>query len=516
MNKSNSISGFWILATAITAVATAATAATDERPPVRSTALTPAAVENFIDRKLDDLLRRSWVPGATIGVVQGERVLLVKGYGVADVVTGAAVDGQRTLFRVGSITKVMTTMAALRLVEQGRLELDADVNRYLHSLRIEPTFPEPVTARLLMTHRGGFDSRIAGLMMSRDEDTVLSPEARQHAFVRARPVTAPFYYDNLGFGVLGTVVADIEGMTYRVAMRRLVFDPLQMHTAVIGLPAERLSDAAACHRADALGRPVRCEQGLIADVSQGGGDASVTAADMTRLMRALLIPGSFLKPDTLRRMKDTDTQRLHPRLPGLGLALREADYAGYRTLGHHGSINGFNSEFALFPASGVGVFISVNGDEAPAGPRMAATALGEGIATGALDARPLIDEFIGSFARQFISAQEKIPVTDVAEMPNEPTAAQLAGVYSRPDESVANEPGPTVSSSTRVTLTQDGYLDAYGCAPFIRKAPMYYECAPAVGAPIKMAFKRDAAGRLLLGHIAIEALVRQSSAPADK
>lgn len=515
MIKSRLLAGSWLLITATVAVTAVAIAAADENAPAMPAALTPAAVENFVDRKLDDLLRRSWVPGATIGVVQGEHVLLVKGYGVADVATGAAVDGQRTLFRVGSITKVMTTLAALHLAEQGRLDLDSDVNRYLRSLQIEPTFPDPVTARLLMTHRGGFDSRLAGLMMSRDADTVLSPEARQHAFVRARPVTAPFYYDNLGFGVLGTVVADIEGMTYRAAMRHLVFDPLKMDTAVIGLPAERVRDAAACHRPDAFGRPARCEQGLIADVSQGGGDASVTAADMTRLMRALLIPGSFLKPETLRRMKDTDTQRLHPRLPGLGLALREADYAGYRTLGHHGSINGFNSEFALFPASGVGVFISVNGDEAPAGPRMASTVLGEGVAMGATDARPLIDEFIGSFARQFISSESRIPLTHVPEVADEPTAAQLAGVYSRPDESTFKEPGPTAASPTKVTLTQDGHLDAYGCAPFIRKAPMYYECTPAVGAPIELAFKRDVAGRLLLGHIAIEALVRQPSAPAD-
>lgn len=485
-------------------------AAAANAPPVP---LMPAAVETFADRKLDDLLRHSWVPGATLGVVQGDRVVLVKGYGVSNADTGAPVDGQQSLFRVGSITKVMTTLAALRLAEQRQLDLDADVNRYLRSLRIEPTFKQPVTARLLMTHRGGFDSSLVGLMASKDADTILSPEARQRAFVRARPVTAPFYYDNLGFGLLGTVVADIERTTAREAMRQLVFAPLQMKTAVIGLPAERERDAASCHRPDALGRAAVCKQGLIADVSQGGGDASVSAADMAQLMRALLVPGRLLQPETLQRMKDTDTQRLHPMLPGLGLTLREADYAGYRTLGHHGSINGFVSEFALFPAQNIGVFISVNGEETPAGPRMASSVLGEGVATGAIDARPLVEEFIGSFARQFVPSQAALSTATVPAVENEPTAAQLAGIYSRPDESVAKEPGPTVAAPTRIQLTDDGHLDAYNCAPFVRKAPLYYECAPAVGAPIKLAFKRDAAGRLLLGHIAIEALVQQQ--PAD-
>jgi CubicO group peptidase (beta-lactamase class C family) len=497
-----------ILRLSIALAATAASLSTSATP----SPLTPAAVQTFTDHKLDDLLRRSWVPGATVAVVQNDRVVLVKGYGIANVDTGETVDGQRSLFRIGSITKVMTTMAALRLAEQGRLDLDSDVNRYLHSLRVEPAFDEPVTARLLMTHRGGFDSSIVGLMFSKDAETILSPEARQRAFVRARPVTAPFYYDNLGFGLLGTVIADIERTTTREALRRLVFAPLQMKTAVIGLPAEREREAASCHRPDVLGRAAVCEHGLIADVSQGGGDASVSAADMAQLMRALIVPGRLLRQETLQQMKNTDTQRLHPLLPGLGLALREADYAGYRTIGHHGSINGFVSEFALFPAQGIAVFISVNGEDTPAGPRMASSVLGEGVATGAIDARPLVEEFIGSFARQFVPPPAA-PSTTVPAIENEPTAAQLAGIYSRPDESMAKEPGPTVSSPTRVRLTDDGHLDAYDCAPFIRKAPMYYECAPAVGAPIKLGFKRDTDGRLLLGHIAIEALVQQP--PAD-
>src|SRR5690606_5796054 len=109
------------------------------------------------------------------------------------------------------------------------------------------------------------------------------------------------------------------------------------------------------------------------------------------------------------------------------------------------------SEFALFPAQGIGVFISVNGEETPAGRRMASSVLGEGVATGAIDARPLVEEFIGSFARQFVPPPAALSTT-VPAIENEPTAAQLAGIYSRPDESVAKEPGPTVSSPTRVRL----------------------------------------------------------------
>lgn len=468
------------------------------------------SIAAFVEREIGDLLRRSWVPGAAIAVVQDDRTLLVQGYGLANVETGQEVDGRHTLFRIGSITKVMTTAAALRLVEQGRLQLDSDVNRYLRSLELPPTFLEPVTARALMTHRGGFDTDISGLMMPRDADTILSPEARQNAFVRARPVTAPFVYDNLGFGLLGTVVADISGVTYRDALHKLVFAPLGMETAVVGLPDPREPDAARCHRPDEYGRPGVCRHMLIADVTQGGGDVSASAADMALFMRALLTPGKLLQASTLQQMKDTDTGRLHPLLPGLGLALREADYAGRRSIGHHGSITGFISEFALFPAQGLGVFISVNGEGTPAGPRAAGTLHGEGVATGAIDARPLVEEFVTRFAAAFVP-ETTLPMEAAASLAEEEVdAAGLAGDYWRSDESVATAPGPMTAAAIEVRLIGEGELDAFGCAPFIRRAPMYYECRPAVGYPIKLAFRRDVQGRILLGHIAIEALERHS------
>ena len=486
--------------------------------PSASAAVDPAAVAAFIDREVPELLRHSWVPGATVSVVQGDRVVFTKGYGIADVATGERVDGARTLFRVGSITKTMTTAAALVLYERGELNLDADINRYLTTVTMPARFPEPVTARRLMTHHGGFDTNLENLTMPTDAQTILSPEARQRAFVRVRPVSAPIIYDNLGFGVLGTVVADIAKTTYREAMRRLIFGPLNMKTAVIGLPTDRLADAASCHRPDSRGRPTVCPQELIADITQGGGDASVTAADMAQFMRMLLIPGKLLQPATLAMMKDTDAQRLHPLLPGSGLGIREADYAGRRTVGHHGTIGGFVSEFALFPQTRLGVFISVNGDEAPAGPRMASTFYGAGVATGAIDARPLVEEFVSRFADAFVPPGAGSPVIGDAPLrasergeAHEMPAAELAGDYSRPDATIVKTRNNS-AAIVHVGLTAGG-LDAYGCAPFVRRAAMYYECRPAFGPVITQGFTRDAAGRVLLGHIAIEALERTPSKP---
>ena len=92
--------------------------------------------------------------------------------------------------------------------------------------------------------------------------------------------------------------------------------------------------------------------------------------------------------------------------------------------------------------------------------------------------------------------------------PQEPAAAALVGTYSRPDETL-KPPGRTVSDPIRVRLTDGGQLEALGCAPFIRKAPLYYECSPAVGDPVELGFARDSQGRIWVGHIAVEALERQ-------
>ena len=104
-------------------------------------------VEAFADEIIGQAIEDGLFPGATFAFVLDGEVLLIKGYGVADIGTGAPVDPQKTLFSLGSIGKVFTTIAALQLLEQGRLDWDDDVNRYLKSFSVPATFSEPITIR---------------------------------------------------------------------------------------------------------------------------------------------------------------------------------------------------------------------------------------------------------------------------------------------------------------------------------------------------------------------------------
>lgn len=115
-------------------------------------------MEAFLDRIMPAALARYNVPGATVAIVKDGRLVVAKGYGYNDVATRTPIDAGTTLFRIGSATKLFTWTAAMQLVEEGKIDLDADVNTYLKEMKIPDTYPgKPVTMRHLMTHTAGFE-----------------------------------------------------------------------------------------------------------------------------------------------------------------------------------------------------------------------------------------------------------------------------------------------------------------------------------------------------------------------
>ena len=112
----------------------------------------------FFDGILPLQLERSDIAGASVLVMKDGNVLLAKGYGYADVKSKKPVDPTSTIFRLASISKLFTWISVMQLEEQGKLDLDTDVNRYL-DFQIRPAFNKPITLRNLMTHTGGFEER---------------------------------------------------------------------------------------------------------------------------------------------------------------------------------------------------------------------------------------------------------------------------------------------------------------------------------------------------------------------
>ena len=149
----------------------------------------PEEMEAFVDGFVGGELEAYDVAGLTVAVVKDGQLFFAKGYGWADVERQVPVDAEQTLFRPGSVSKLFTWTAVMQLVEQGKLDLDADVNTYLTQFKIPATFEAPITLRHALTHTVGLEDGGIGYLMARSPQEIV-PLARSLAEHIARPRAA--------------------------------------------------------------------------------------------------------------------------------------------------------------------------------------------------------------------------------------------------------------------------------------------------------------------------------------
>ena len=201
---------------------TLATPATTQAPPATSplpvtTApstsplLTREDAEAWLDGFLPYALDNGDIAGAVVVVVKDGQVLLQKGYGYSDTEKRTPVDPEGTLFRPGSVSKLFTWTAVMQLVEQGKLDLDANLNQYI-DFKIPARDGKPMTLRQVMTHTTGLEEQIRGLITSNKDEIVPLGEALKH-WVPERihaPGATPAY-SNYATALAGYIVVDPSG-----------------------------------------------------------------------------------------------------------------------------------------------------------------------------------------------------------------------------------------------------------------------------------------------------------------
>jgi CubicO group peptidase (beta-lactamase class C family) len=139
-----------------------ASSAPSANPPEQAAgavALTKTDVDAWLDGFLPYALRTADIPGAVVTVVKDGQLLTARGFGFADREKRTPVDPERTLFRPGSVSKLITWTAVMQLVEQGKLDLDKDINTYL-DFKIPDYDGKPITLRQIMTHTAGFEEAV--------------------------------------------------------------------------------------------------------------------------------------------------------------------------------------------------------------------------------------------------------------------------------------------------------------------------------------------------------------------
>jgi len=320
----------------------------------------PREVEAFFDGAVPALLEAYHVPGLVLSVVSDGRVVLAKGFGLADVEARRPMDPERTLVRVASISKLVTATAALQLVAAGKLDLHADVNRSLAGFRIEEAFGEPVTLHHLLTHTAGFDDRF--LHTGRALGAALPPLGDYLALrmpPRVMPPGRVVSYSNHGLALVGHLVERASGLSFAEYVQANVFDPLGMERSRFFLRVPLDPDLAVPYRFEA-GRqvPLGYDHTLLGPAAE----LNTTALDMARFMLAHLGQGRarLLDPATARLMQARQFT-VHPKVEGWAYGFEERFVNGRRAVGHGGDWRGFQSLLLLFPEPGWGVFASANG-----------------------------------------------------------------------------------------------------------------------------------------------------------
>ena len=351
-------------------------------------ALDAADVETYFDGLVPAMLRRGDMAGAEIVVVKGGRVLLEKGYGLADVASRTPVDPRTTLFRAGSTAKLFTWTAVMQLVEQGRLDLDTDVNRYL-DFRIPERFGKPITLRNLLTHRAGFEETFKSIEV-RDEAEMPTLEQYIKAWTPTRiypPGEVPAY-SNYGASLAGYIVQRVSGQRYEDYVRDHIFRPLGMARATLD-QHPRHGDGRATGYILASQPPHGFE--YVGDVPAGA--LSITADDMARFMLAHLGGGEWngrrILADQTERSMQTPSFAAAPGFDSMALGFYGENRNGHRVVGHAGDLVAFHTGLHLLPDDNVGIYVATNS----LGVNVSSSALRDAVFRGFMDryfpARPV-------------------------------------------------------------------------------------------------------------------------------
>jgi CubicO group peptidase (beta-lactamase class C family) len=320
-------------------------------------------VEAFFDELITKQLREEHVAGATVAVVKDGRIVFAKGYGYADRERQEPVVADETLFYPGSAGKLFTWTAVMQLVEEGKLDLDADINTYL-DFEIPNTYREPITMAHLMTHTAGFEEQFAA-QLAEDEQDVLPLREFLIRYMPERVYPPGEYsaYSNYGTALAGYIIERISGEPYEQYVTDHILKPLGMeHSAATQpLPADLAADLSKGY----LYRDGVYNAKDFEWISNAPSAAiHATGTDMARFMLAHLENGKFGDTRILGESTALDMHRQHfthdPRLSGWTYGFVISHENDRHLIWHNGDSARFQTMLALLPEEHTGLFVSYN------------------------------------------------------------------------------------------------------------------------------------------------------------
>ena len=320
-------------------------------------------VEAFFDDLIGEQLHEEHVAGATVAVVKEGQLIFAKGYGYADWKEGEPVVADRTLFYPGSAGKLFTWTAVMQLVEEGELDLDADINSYL-DLEIPDTHPEPVTMGNLLTHTAGFEEQFAAQLAEDRQDILpLREFLIRYMPERVYPPGEYFAYSNYGTALAGYVVERVSGEPYEQYIEEHILGSLGMESSAATQPLSEplASDLSKGYHYEDGNYEAKDFEWISAAPAA---PVRATATDMARFMLAHLENGEY---DDARILEESTAFEMHrqqfthdPRLSGVTYGFITSRENDQDIIWHDGESARFSTIVALLPEERTGLFVSYN------------------------------------------------------------------------------------------------------------------------------------------------------------
>jgi len=355
----------------------------------------------IIDKDVRDTIEAWHVPGLAIAVVQNDKVIFLKGYGIKEAGKPALVTSD-TLFEIGSTTKAFTATVMAMLADEKKLSWDDPVRNYVAGFHVsDPCTDALITLRDIASHRSGVARHDE---LWDDSDLPREELIRRIGAMKVwRPIRAGYQYNNLMFVAAGEAAAAAAKMPWEQLIRTRIFAPLGMTESRITFAEWPASDHATGHRWSSKGQFAAVQPMRNYDALAPAGTIKSSAHDMAQWLRFQLAGGAIdgKRLMSLSAIEETHTPQtiipigpasrlLYPDMNFLnyGLGWNISDYHGQLLVAHAGALNGFRTNVALLPKRNLGIVILEN--------------VGRGSALAALR-NTIIDQFLGAAARDWNS-----------------------------------------------------------------------------------------------------------------
>ncbi len=321
-------------------------------------------IAETMDEQIEETFKKANIPNAAVSIVYNNEIIYEKGYGFSEMKTKTSVDPETSLFRIGSISKLITWTAVMQLVEQGKLDLDTDINAYIDFEIPTSLGSNPITLRHLLTHTPGFEDYSSEIFTLEEENLLpLREYVRNSLPKRIFPAGEMLAYSNYGTALAGYIVEQISGLPYSTYVEDNIFSKLDMHHSTFEqpLPETLLKKSVIAYRfveGDFL-------EADFEFLPEPAGAMSSSASDMANFMIAYLQKGHFgdeliLEEKTIQEMFRQQFTH-HSDLDGMGLGFIQGTVNEKKILFHGGSTMMFNSMLYLLPEENLGIFISYSG-----------------------------------------------------------------------------------------------------------------------------------------------------------